>query len=126
MAKPSRASRKATARPMPPEAPVMRAVLVGELVMRDLLSWFGVASPRARAVFVAPASSRPCPADQHERVETACNLVDGWHAVTPRLCHGAGASLCSTACAPRWEGEAGCMPGIIPSPHSDAGARGPL
>src|SRR5262245_37947244 len=80
MAKPSRASRKATARPMPPEAPVMRAVLVGELVMRDLLSWFGVASLRARAVFIAPASSRPCPADQHERVETALSQDGLWEA----------------------------------------------
>src|SRR6266705_3378395 len=44
------------ARPMPRDAPVMRAVLVEELVMRDLLSSFVVASPRDRAVFVAPAS----------------------------------------------------------------------
>src|SRR5882724_11945975 len=79
---------------MPPEAPVMRAVLVGVLVIRDLLSSFVVASPRDRAVFVAPDSSRPFPADQHELVETACNLVDGCHAVTPRLCHCAGSSTC--------------------------------
>jgi hypothetical protein len=60
-----------------------RAVLVEQPVIRDLLSSFGAASPRDRAVFAAPAFSRPFPADQHELVETACHLVDGCHAVTP-------------------------------------------
>src|SRR5262245_44823956 len=40
MAKPSRASRRATARPMPPEAPVMIAVLVGVVVIEDFLLSF--------------------------------------------------------------------------------------
>src|SRR5919197_1693167 len=91
-----------------------RAVLVGELVMRDLLSSFGAASPRDRAVFAAPAFSRPFPADQHELVETACNLVDGCHAVTPLSWCWLMAVLQSMP--PRWEREGGCMPGIIPSP----------